>query len=161
MERMMGKDFTPVRKIFDYALAHQLSGQPVVFVLTVCTAPGGKIRTHGLFLGDTRRVLEEAVRLSQEKNIDFVEHGIRKCVVYLDPAEFKSTWLGNKAIYRTRMSARSRSTPSPPISRKPAVMHTSAGIPFFPHSSATDSALEDGTESTARSTLSGISRTDA
>ena len=104
MERMMGKDFTPVRKIFDYALAHQLSGRPVVFVLTVCTAPGGKIRTHGLFLGDTRRVLEEAVRLSQEKNIYFVEHGIRKCVVYLDPAEFKSTWLGNKAIYRTRMA---------------------------------------------------------
>ena len=25
-------------------------------------------------------------------------------VVYLDPAEFKSTWLGNKSIYRTRMA---------------------------------------------------------
>jgi hypothetical protein len=25
-------------------------------------------------------------------------------VVYLDPSEFKSTWLGNKAIYRTRMA---------------------------------------------------------
>ncbi|MDD4622421.1 MAG: D-mannonate epimerase, partial [Kiritimatiellae bacterium] len=28
----------------------------------------------------------------------------KKCVVYLDPAEFKSTWLGNKAVYRTRMA---------------------------------------------------------
>ena len=33
-----------------------------------------------------------------------VEKPIRKCLVYLDPAEFKSTWLGNKAVYRTRMA---------------------------------------------------------
>jgi hypothetical protein len=33
-----------------------------------------------------------------------VEHGLKKCVVYLDPGEFTSTWLGNKAIYRTRMA---------------------------------------------------------
>ena len=49
-------------------------------------------------------MLEEAIALSQKKNIDFVETGIRKCVVYLDPSEFRSTWLGNKAIYRTRMA---------------------------------------------------------
>jgi hypothetical protein len=29
---------------------------------------------------------------------------ISKAVVYLDPDEFHSTWLGNKAIYRTRMA---------------------------------------------------------
>ena len=29
---------------------------------------------------------------------------MKKVVVYLDPSEFKSTWLGNKAIYRTRMA---------------------------------------------------------
>lgn len=104
MERMMGKDFTPVRRIFDYGLETYLRQRPIRFVLTVTTAPGGRIRTHGLFIGDTRRVLEEAVALSQQKNIDFVERGIRKCVVYLDPSEFHSTWLGNKAVYRTRMA---------------------------------------------------------
>lgn len=104
MERMMGRDRTPVRKIFDYALENFLKERPILFVLTVCTAPAGETRTHGLFIGDTRRVLEEAVALSQEKNIDFVARGLKKCVVYLDPAEFKSTWLGNKAIYRTRMA---------------------------------------------------------
>ena len=104
MERMMGKDHTPVRKILDYGLTHYLSHRPILFVLTVCTAPGGKIRTHGLFIGDTRKTLEAAVELSQEKNIDFVDTGIKKCVVYLDPSEFRSTWLGNKAIYRTRMA---------------------------------------------------------
>jgi hypothetical protein len=28
---------------------------------------------------------------------------LEKVVVYLDPDEYKSTWLGNKSIYRTRM----------------------------------------------------------
>lgn len=104
MERMMGKDHTPVRKVFDYGMEHFLKDRPILFVLTVCTAPGGEIRTHGLFIGDTRKVLEAAIELSQKKNIDFVDTGIKKCVVYLTPDEFKSTWLGNKSVYRTRMA---------------------------------------------------------
>ena len=104
MERMMGRDHTPVRKVFDYALEHFLKDRPIIFALTVCTAPGGKIRTHGLFISEKRSALEKAIELAQEKNIDFVESGIKKCVVYLTPDEFKSTWLGNKSIYRTRMA---------------------------------------------------------
>lgn len=104
MERMMGKDNTPVRKIFDYSCEHFLKDRPILYALTVTTAPGGNIHTHGLFLGEGRDCLTAAVKLAQEKNIDFTERGIKKCVVYLDPSEFKSTWLGNKAIYRTRMA---------------------------------------------------------
>ncbi len=104
MERMMGKDHTPVRRMFDYGMEHFLKDRPILFVLTVTTAPGGVIRTHGLFIGEGRDCLTHAVKLAQQKNIDFVEHGLKKCVVYLDPSEFKSTWLGNKAVYRTRMA---------------------------------------------------------
>ena len=104
MERMMGRDHTPVRMIFDYALEHFLSARPILWVLTVTTAPGGVIQTHGLFIGAGRECLTEAVKLAQQKNIDFVEHGLKKYVVYLNPAEFMSTWLGNKAVYRTRMA---------------------------------------------------------
>ena len=104
MERMMGKDHTPVRKVFDYGMEHFLKDRPILFVLTVCTAPGGNIRTHGLFIGEKRSALEAAIALAQEKNIDFVDTGIKKCVVYLDPSEFKTTWLGNKSVYRTRMA---------------------------------------------------------
>ena len=104
MERMMGRDHTPVRKLFDYGMEHFLKNRPILFALTVTTAPLGEIRTHGLFLGEGRECLTQAVRLAQEKNIDFVPRGIRKCVVYLDPDEFRSTWLGNKAVYRTRMA---------------------------------------------------------
>jgi hypothetical protein len=49
-------------------------------------------------------MFEEAVRLSQDKNLIFVKKPLKKVVVYLDELEFKSTWLGNKAIYRTRMA---------------------------------------------------------
>ena len=89
----MGKENTPVRKLFDYGLEHFLKDRPLLFALTVTTAPGGVIHTHGLFLGEGRRCFTEAVKLAQEKNIDFVPQGLKKCVVYLDPSEFKSTWL--------------------------------------------------------------------
>ena len=104
LERMMGKDHTPVRRMFDYALEKYLANRPILWVLTVTTAPGGEIQTHGLFIGEGRKPLEDAIALAQQKNIDFVEKPIKKCVVYLEPKEFKSTWLGNKAVYRTRMA---------------------------------------------------------
>jgi len=104
MERMMGKDHSPVRKILDYGLQHFLKNLPIVFVLTVTTANKDNVYTHGLFIGSKRNIFENAVRESQKRNIDFIDKPIKKCVVYLDPKEFKSTWLGNKAIYRTRMA---------------------------------------------------------
>ncbi len=104
MEKAMGRDHTPVRQLFDYACEHFIAKRPVLWVLTVNTAPGGKIRSHGLFIGQGRNCLTEAVKLAQDKNIDYVETGIKKCVVYLDESEFTSTWLGNKAVYRTRMA---------------------------------------------------------
>ncbi len=103
MERMMGRDHTPVRKVFDYALEHYMQKVPLLWVLTVTTAPGGIIHTHGLFISEGRKGLEEAIKLAQQKNLDFVEP-LKKCVVYLVPSEFRTTWLGNKAVYRTRMA---------------------------------------------------------
>lgn len=104
MERMMGKDHTPVRKVLDYALTHFLNKRPVLFVLTVTTAPGGVTKTHGLYISESRKGFELGIELAQEKNLNFLDKAIKKCVVYLEPKEFKSTWLGNKAVYRTRMA---------------------------------------------------------
>ena len=104
MERIMGKDHSPVRKVFDYALDHYLNEVPLMFVLTVTTAPGGVIHTHGLFIGRDRSYFEKAVELAQKKNLILVDRPFKKVVVYLNAEEFKSTWLGNKAIYRTRMA---------------------------------------------------------
>ena len=101
LERMMGRDHSPVRRLFDLAYERYLKDLPICFVLTVMS--GGN-HMHGLFIGDTRRVFEEAVACSQKNNLDWVEKPIEHCVVYLDPEEYRSTWLGNKAVYRTRMA---------------------------------------------------------
>lgn len=104
MERVMGRDHSPVRKVFDYAEERFLSELPILYVLTVTTNRGDDVTLHGLFAGRSRDVFELAVEQSREKNLTYVDEPLRKVVVYLDPREFKSTWLGNKAIYRTRMA---------------------------------------------------------
>lgn len=104
MERIMGRDFSPVRKVFDYAETHFIQNIPLLYVLTVTTNTGDKTNIHGLFIGRERSNFEAAVKLSQEKNLIYLDKPLRKTVVYLDPREFKSTWLGNKAVYRTRMA---------------------------------------------------------
>ena len=104
MERIMGRDHTPVRKVFDYAEDNFLMHVPITYILTVTTAPQGNIHVHGLFIGRERARFEEAVALAQQKNLILMDRPIRKAVVLLDGTEFKSTWLGNKAVYRTRMA---------------------------------------------------------
>ncbi len=104
MERIMGKDHSPVRKVFDYAEANFIPKIRLSYILTVNTVVDGKIAVHGLFAGRERTYFEHAVALSQEKNLTFVDKPFKKVVVNLDEKEFKSTWLGNKAIYRTRMA---------------------------------------------------------
>ncbi len=104
MERMMGKDYTPVRKVFDYAQTHFLGNMPLFYVLTVTTQNQDSADIHGLYIGNTREAFSKAVRLSQEKNLTYLDKAPKKVVVYLDEKEFKSTWLGNKAVYRTRMA---------------------------------------------------------
>jgi len=104
MEKMMGKDHSPVRKVYDYAEQNFLKDVPLMYVLTVISQDRGENRLSGLFIGRERKVFEEAVKLSQEKNITFLEKPVKKIVAYLEPEEYKSTWVGNKAIYRTRMA---------------------------------------------------------
>jgi len=51
MERIMGKDFSPVRKVFDYAEENFLKDVPLMYVLTVTTNKGDDVALHGLFIG--------------------------------------------------------------------------------------------------------------
>ncbi len=106
MERIMGRAKSPVRAVMEYARTHFIPQLPIVYVLTVRAKDdaSGEMVTRGLFIGDDFTCFERAAALSLETNFIMVDHEIRKCLVYLDPEEFKSTWLGNKSIYRTRMA---------------------------------------------------------
>lgn len=104
MERMMGRDHSPVRKVLDYAEEKFLKDVPLLYLFTVTTCDENGVAIHGLFIGRERTVFEQAVALSQQKNITFLDEPIKKVVAWLDPHEFKSTWIGNKAVYRSRMA---------------------------------------------------------
>ncbi len=105
MERIMGRADTPVRRVLNYASEQFLKDLPIVYVLTV-VGPGehGRLVVRGLFVGDDHQCFEQASALALKVNFMMLEREIHKAVVYLDPHEFHSTWLGNKAIYRTRMA---------------------------------------------------------
>jgi nickel-dependent lactate racemase len=105
MERIMGRADNPVRRVLNYAASHFLGDLPIVYVLTVVARnAAGATVVRGLFIGDDQECFHRAAELSFRVNLVLMPTAIRKAVVYLDPREFHSTWLGNKAIYRTRMA---------------------------------------------------------
>ena len=105
MERMMGRADTPVRRVLNYASKNFVSHLPIIYVLTVVgNSESGSLAVKGLFVGDDEECFKLAAELSLKVNFTMLSDPLKKVVVYLDPNEFKSTWLGNKSIYRTRMA---------------------------------------------------------
>ncbi|HBO44433.1 MAG TPA: D-mannonate epimerase [Planctomycetaceae bacterium] len=105
MERMMGRADTPLRQILNYSQDNFCGHLPLVYVLTVIgPRDDGSLAVRGLYIGDDVDCFEQAARLSVEVNFTILDEAPKKMVVWLDPEEFHSTWLGNKAIYRTRMA---------------------------------------------------------
>lgn len=105
MERIMGRASNPVRNVFNYASERFLRDIPIVYVLTVVGSnASGELAVRGLFIGDDLECFDRASELSLKVNFDVVEKPFQKALVYLAPDEYRSTWLGNKAVYRTRMA---------------------------------------------------------
>ena len=105
MERIMGRAENPVRNVLNYASDRFLRHLPIVYVLTVVGRTADeRLAVRGLFIGDDIECFHRAAALSLAVNFETLDAPIQKAVVYLDPHEFHSTWLGNKAVYRTRMA---------------------------------------------------------
>jgi len=105
MEKIMGRADTPVKKVLNYGSDHFAKHMPIIYVLTVIGKDDeGKLSIKGLYVGDDIECFNLAAELSLKVNFVMLDEPLKKIVVYLDPAEFKTTWLGNKAIYRTRMA---------------------------------------------------------
>jgi nickel-dependent lactate racemase len=105
MERIMGRADTPVRKVLNYASENFAKNLPIIYILTVIGKDeNNNLVMRGLFIGDDYECFKLAAELSLKVNFELLDKPLRKIVVYLDPLEYKSTWLGNKSIYRTRMA---------------------------------------------------------
>lgn len=105
MERIMGRADNPVRRVLNYASDNFTNHLPIVYIQTVVGKDkNGKLVVRGLYIGDDIECFTKAAKLSLQVNFEMLDKPLKKVVVYLDPSEFKSTWLGNKSIYRTRMA---------------------------------------------------------
>jgi len=104
IENILGTTDNPVRAVLDRASEIAAPRLPLLYILTV-VAPDDHdcLKIMGLFAGDDIECFRQAAALSRELNFTTMPHRLKKVVVWLDPEEFKSTWLGNKSIYRTRM----------------------------------------------------------
>jgi carbohydrate kinase (thermoresistant glucokinase family) len=111
MEQAMGRVHAPVRDVVDAAFDRFLApGVPVLWLLTVTEDTPAGVVQRGLFAGrggsgDTGgAAFRAAARLSVRCNVALLPGPELRVVCWLDPNEFRSTWLGNKAVYRTRMA---------------------------------------------------------
>lgn len=104
MERIMGRADTPVRRVLNRACELYLKDLPLVHVLTVLGPSEDGLAARGLYIGDDTECFLRAADLSLQVNVEMVERPLNKAVVYLSPEGYRSTWLGNKSIYRTRMA---------------------------------------------------------
>jgi hypothetical protein len=105
MEKIMGRSDTPVRQVLNYASRKFAADLPIVYVQTVVSPDADRnLKIRGLYIGDDEECFEKASELSLKVNFEMLDKPLNKVVVYLDPDEFKSTWLGNKSVYRSRMA---------------------------------------------------------
>ena len=106
LEKIMGHADSPVRRLFNYGVDTYLADLPFLFMQTVMARDEetGKMAMRGFFAGTKDDPFLAAAQLSVETNLQLLDKPLKKVVVYLDPEEFKSTWLGNKSVYRTRMA---------------------------------------------------------
>jgi len=78
---------------------------PIVYIHTVVDKDEtGNLVIKGLYIGDDIECFNLASDLSLKVNFEMLDEPLKKVIVYLNPEEFRTTWLGNKSIYRTRMA---------------------------------------------------------
>jgi nickel-dependent lactate racemase len=105
MERIMGRADSPVRAVLQEGMNRFGQDLPITYLLTVRGFNDvGELVTRGFYAGDGISPYQPGSQLSQQCNVSVVEKPLQKVVVWLDPEKYHSTWLGNKAIYRTRMA---------------------------------------------------------
>lgn len=103
IENNLGQIITPLRGCFNYAEAKYLKDVPDVYVLIVKTeGENGVLDTTGLYIGDDTETYVKAARYARKNTVHMFNKPIKKVVCFMDGKEFRSTWVANKAVYRTR-----------------------------------------------------------
>jgi len=105
IENNLGQLITPVRACFNRAEERFLTHLPDLYVQVVLArGADGKLAHTGVYVGDDLETYVAAARQSREQNITLFDRPAAKIVCVMQADEFVSTWVANKAIYRTRMA---------------------------------------------------------
>ena len=105
IERNLGCLVTPLRACYNWSEEQHLGELPDVYLQIVMRRDeANQLVTSGIFVGDDLDTYLEAARLSREQNITVFDRPVKKMVAVMQADEFRSTWVGNKAVYRTRMA---------------------------------------------------------
>lgn len=103
IEDNLGQIVTPLRGCYFMAERDYLKNVPDVYVLVVKTYNHeGELHTTGMYIGEDTGTYLAAARYTKEHTIHVFDKSLKKVVCMMDGSEFKSTWVANKAIYRTR-----------------------------------------------------------
>ena len=96
MERMMGRKDNPLRAILNYSSEKYLESElDLWYILTVVGADPetGELAVRGLYIGRDIQCYSAACDLSLKINFTLLDKPVHRMVAYLDPEEFRSTWL--------------------------------------------------------------------
>ncbi len=105
IENNLGNLITPVRECFNRAEERLLGKLPDLYVQIVMARNSQNELVHtGLYVGDDLETYLAAARQSREQNITVFDQPVKKMVCVMQEDEFVSTWVANKAVYRTRMA---------------------------------------------------------
>jgi nickel-dependent lactate racemase len=105
IENNLGNLLTPLRRCFNKAEDEFLGALPDFYVQVVLARdPQGRLVHTGIHVGDDLETYLSAARQSRDQNITVLEEPLSKVVCVMQEDEFFSTWVANKAIYRTRMA---------------------------------------------------------
>lgn len=105
IENNLGNLVTPVRQCFNKAEDELLGGLPDLYVQVVLARnDAGELVHTGVHVGDDLETYLSAARQSREQNITVLDEPLDKVVCVMQEDEFFSTWVANKAVYRTRMA---------------------------------------------------------
>ncbi len=105
IENNLGCLVTPLRACYNWSEERHLGSLKDVYLQIVMQRDeAGALVTSGIFVGDDLETYLEAARMSREQNITTFAEPVKKIVAVMQPDEFRSTWVGNKAVYRTRMA---------------------------------------------------------
>jgi len=102
IENNLGQLITPLRACYNEAEDQYLADLPdFYFQVVMAYDDAGKLAHTGVYVGDDLETYLMGARTSREQNITIVPP-LKKVVAVMQEDEFHSTWVANKAVYRTR-----------------------------------------------------------